>query len=191
MHLTQLRRITKTLSQIGRRLGRHINPGPPKYEAGVSLTPSDSNVRWKMIEKRIYFGMSHALLWNTISCLVNDMLCFSKLSLNSDAVSHLTNAAMRVVMYVYLQWSTRYWNVIDGFVCVVVCLDIYDFKYRSHHWMSREERKLYNRGNLILQTQFVEIYRGDIQREPYDGNLSHFKILQLRIQSNSLRNSKT
>jgi hypothetical protein len=29
------RKITKNLSQYSRSLGRHLNPGPPEYEAGV------------------------------------------------------------------------------------------------------------------------------------------------------------
>jgi hypothetical protein len=38
--LDRLRKITKNLSQDSRSLGQDLNPGPPKYEAGVLTTRS-------------------------------------------------------------------------------------------------------------------------------------------------------
>jgi hypothetical protein len=122
IHLTEVRKI---FSQKGRFVARHLNPGPPKYEAVEPHPTATFGERSKYTSEicMLCYGVQYPRLL---------AMCFASATFRRTlTVSHLTNAVIRVVMFVYLQWSTRRWNVIDGFVCVW-CVWLYTISNTDH-----------------------------------------------------------
>jgi hypothetical protein len=90
----------------------------------------DFNIRRRIIEKKIYFKMLYALIWSTVSTLVNNVFCFSNISLDSDGITSHKCRHARCYVRLFAKID-QVLDAIDGFV-FVCCVWLYTISKTDH-----------------------------------------------------------